>query len=172
MDKKKNLLAIIMIIILTILSITIIFSMIIDKGVKNYKNDNFKLSYDKNWSIESKGDTSLKLVHKSKSLFQVDIIVLDEKYKRSELSTLIDDVLNEIEKDNPNYSLINKTETTICKKGYDAYQYLYETDKEQAMISIGKSNDMIFILTYVADYSCFDILLDSVKEIIWSFQII
>jgi len=172
--KKRNPIKIYIILIaaLIITSIVLISIIVVNKNKINvYDTTAFKVTYDNNWLLNKKNNNSLSLVHRSGSTFNIEITYLQSKYRRTDLSVLIEDILEKIEKDNPNYKLVNKEKGYASNKKYDSYKYLYETTNYQVLIEIGKKNDKIFVITYIAQHVHFDILLDSVKDIIWNFEL-
>lgn len=158
--------------VLVLIASIFIFIIISDPGIRKYENDDFGITYEKNWSVEKKDKSSVTFKHKSNSKYVIKLIDLEGEHRRDELSVIIEDVLVQVEKDNPNYRLVNKEQTTISKNAYEAYRYLYENDDLQSMITICKKNDKVFIINYIAEHVKFDILLDSVEEMTWNFEIL
>ncbi len=169
-DKKiKNRLFII--IGLIIASFVFVLLTVLDDGFRKYDNDIYQITYEKNWKVTQKGRDSI-LTHKSGCKYSVKIIDLEDEYRRSSLSELVDDILEQVEKDNPTYRLVNREEISIGKEAYEAYQFLYETDELQSMITICKRNDRVYVINYLASIDKFDIILDSVKDMNYKFEIL
>ncbi len=163
---------VLIIIILVLLSSLLILFLVADPGVRTFENDNFKIVYETNWKVKENEDNKVRLLHKSGSEYIIDLIDLEGEHRRDELSVIIEDILDQVEKDNPTYRLVNKEETVISKNEYEAYRYLYETDDLQSMITICKKNDKVYIINYNAEHVKFDILLDSVLDMTWNFEIL
>ena len=169
-DKKiKNRLFII--IGLIIASFVFVLLTVLDDGFRKYDNDIYQITYEKNWKVTQKGRDSV-LTHKSGCKYSVKIINLEDEYRRSSLNELVDDILEQVENDNPTYRLVNKEETSMGKGAYEAYQFLYETDDLQSMITICKRNDRVYVINYLASIDKFDIILDSVKDMNYKFEIL
>ena len=60
----------------------------------------------------------------------------------------------------------------MTEKEYDVYQLLYESDSNETLITLIKRNDKMFVIQYTTESKYFDILLDNVKNILWSFEIL
>lgn len=170
-EYKKMRNRLLIIIGLVIVSFVFVLMTVLDDGFRKYDNDIYQITYEKNWKVTEKGKNSV-LTHKSGCKYSVKIIDLEDEYRRSALNELVDDVLKQVEKDNPTYRLVNREETSIGKEAYEAYQFLYETDDFQSMITICKRNDRIYVINYLASIDKFDIILDSVKDMNYKFEIL
>lgn len=168
---KKIKTRLLIVIVLIALSSVFVLLTVLDDGFRRYDNDIYKITYEKNWKVTKKGKDST-LTHKSGCEYVVKVIDLSDEFRRSPLDELIDDILEQVEKDNPNYKLVNKEKTNIGKDAYEAYQFLYETDDFQSMITICKRNDRAYIINYIASIDKFDIILDSVKDMNYKFEIL
>ena len=163
---------VLIIVVLVLISSMIIFFLVSDSGVRKFENDSFKIIYEDNWKVLEKEGNLLTLVHKSGSKYMIRLIDLQGEHRRDDLSIIIEEILSQVEQDNPNYRLVNKEQAIISKNKYDGYHYLYETDELQSMIMICKKNDKVYILNYIAEHVKFDILLDSVLDMTWNFEIL
>jgi mRNA-degrading endonuclease RelE of RelBE toxin-antitoxin system len=160
------------IIIIGLTSILIIYSFSDKSEVKKYKASNYLITYDNSWKIKNKDDTKIVLNHKSNSTVTFEIINLEEQYKYYSTDDLLDELLYNLESQNSSYKLISKEKDYITKYEYEGYKVLYENDNNQAMITIAKKSDKMLLITYEAPSDYFDILLDSVHNMIYDFQIV
>jgi len=167
--KIKNRLLII--IVLVVLSSVFVLLTVLDDGFRKYDNKIYQITYEKNWKVTKSGKDSI-LTHKSGVLYSVKTIDLDETYRMSPLDELVDDILEQVEQDNPTYKLVNKEKTSIGKDAYEAYQFLYETADAQSMITICKRNNRVYVINYYATDDKFDIMLDSIKDMNYKFEIL
>lgn len=169
---KKYKLIIIIALIIVIIGTTLIFTLN-GKNMSMYAFDNnyYDFNYDKTWQIKDKSDLSVLLNNKEKASLNIELINIDDEYKYSDLTDIIDDLLYTINSQNSNYKLISKKEDMVTKLEYSGYKLLYENDESQAMITILKSGDKVVIFNYEALNKYFDILLDSVQNIIYNFAL-
>lgn len=169
---KKYKLVIIIALIIVIIGTTLIFTLN-SKNMSMYAFDNnyYDFNYDKTWQIKDKSDLSVSLNNKDKASLNIELINIDDEYKYSDLTDIIDDLLYTINSQNSNYKLISKKEDRVTKLEYSGYKLLYENDESQAMITILKNGDKIVVFNYEALNKYFDILLDSVQNIIYNFAL-
>ena len=140
--------------------------------IKTYKNDNYALEYDSSWKIKEKNNDSIKFVHNKDSELNIKIVSLEEKYQYSTTDELVDELLYDLGKQNNSYKLLTKEKSLITKYEYDGYKLLYENDESQVLVMMGKKADKVLLATYESTSKYFDILLDSVQNIIYNFQIL
>ncbi len=169
---KKYKLIIIIALIIVIIGTTLIF-ILNGKNIDMYafNNNYYDFNYDKTWQVKDKSDLSVSLNNKDKASLNIELINIDDEYKYSDLSDIIDDLLYTINSQNSDYKLISKKEDKVTKLGYSGYKLLYENDESQAMITILKSGDKVVVFNYEALNKYFDILLDSVQNIIYNFAL-
>lgn len=169
---KKYKLVIIIALIIVIIGTTLIFTLN-SKNMSMYAFDNnyYDFNYDKTWQIKDKSDLSVSLNNKDKASLNIELINIDDEYKYSDLTDIIDDLLYTINSQNSNYKLISKKEDRVTKLEYSGYKLLYENDESQAMITILKNGDKVVVFNYEALNKYFDILLDSVQNIIYNFAL-
>lgn len=142
-------------------------SKLIALGEKNYS-----LKYDNTWKVKEKKDNYVSLNHKSsKSLLKIEVIDLDKEYKYSDIDDLIDEIIYNIGEQNKTYKLISKQKDVFTKYEFKGYKLLYETEIEQVMIMTFKKSDKLIVASYEAKNKYFDILLDSVQNIVYNFNI-
>lgn len=167
---KKYKLIIIIALIIVIIGTTLIFTLN-GKNIDMYafNNNYYDFNYDKTWQVKDKSDLSVSLNNKDKASLNIELINIDDEYKYSDLSDIIDDLLYTINSQNSDYKLISKKEDKVTKLEYSGYKLLYENDESQAMITILKSGDKVVVFNYEALNKYFDILLDSVQNIIYNF---
>lgn len=140
--------------------------------IKEYKNDKYAFKYDTSWKLKEKKDESVKLVHNKDSEINIQIISLKEEYKYLTSDDILDELLFNFEKQNSSYKLLSKEKDLITKHKYDGYKLLYENNENQVLVIMGKKADKVLLVTYEATNKYFDILLDSVQNIIYDFQIL
>ncbi|MBQ7136712.1 MAG: hypothetical protein IJO43_01890 [Bacilli bacterium] len=141
-------------------------------GLKDFTNDNYKFEYDSTWSIKSEEEQKVVLCHENDSKLEIEIVKLEDQYKYSQITELIDELTYDISEQNKKFELLNVKATKITKNKYSGYKLLYENDDSQAMIIVSKLGDKLLLFTYEAKHTYFDILLDSVQNIIYNFEIV
>lgn len=165
------------ILILTALTILLIgsISLIIlnsNSKLKYFKTNNYSLKYDKSWKIKEKKNNYITLSHKSsKSKLKIEIIPLDNEYKYSTIDDLIDEIIYNISNQNKNYNLISKQNDIFTRLEFNGYKLLYETQDKQTMINVFKKSDKLVFISFESNNEYFDILLDSVLNIIYNFNV-
>lgn len=170
--KKYKVSILIAFIILLIISIgLILINLRSNEGLKDIKTSNYSLKYDKTWAIDEEAEDYIVLNHKSSnSKLKIEIIGLNKEYKYSTIDDLIDEIIYNVSNQNPNYKLISNNDDTFTKMEFKGYKLLYELDNEQVMITTFKKNDKLIFISYEATNEYFDILLDSVLNIIYNFN--
>ena len=132
---------------------------------------NYGLKYDNSWKIKEKKDKYVILNHKaSKSLLKIEVIDLDKEYKYNDIYDLIDEIVYNIRKQNKTYKLISKQKDIFTKYEFNGYKLLYETKTEQVMIMTFKKGDKLIVASYEAKNKYFDMVLDSVQNIVYNFN--
>lgn len=132
---------------------------------------NYGLKYDNSWKIKEKKDKYVILNHKaSKSLLKIEVIDLDKEYKYNDIDDLIDEIVYNIRKQNKTYKLISKQKDIFTKYEFNGYKLLYETKTEQVMIMTFKKGDKLIVASYEAKNKYFDMVLDSVQNIVYNFN--
>ena len=148
------------------------FSFFNNKIFVEYIDDElYSFQYDTTWNLKEKKDDKIVLSHDSGSKITIQISKLLDEYKYYSVDEVIDEVIINIQGQNKNYNLISKKSDKITKYGFNGYKLLYENDTEQIMIDIYKKSDKLVIISYEATDDYFDILLDSVHNIIYSLDI-
>lgn len=166
MKKMKYLLLIMVISLLLVFGI----SYSLNGKIKEFKNDDFKLSYDSTWKITDKSK-GLKLSHrKTDSIISIQCKILDNNYMDTKLSDIINDVMYSIESQNGDYKLINRLNSPSDE--YESYSYLYENNDSQSLVNVYKKDNKLIMIYYYAQSEYFDIVLDSVDNILSSIEII
>lgn len=160
------------ILIVGLLILFVVLSLFNPTEIKEYKNDKYAFKYDTSWKIKEKKDESIKLVHNKDSEINIQIVSLEEEYKYSTSDDILDELLFNLEKQNSSYKLLSKEKDLITKYKYDGYKLLYENDESQVLVIMGKKADKVLLVTYEATNKYFDILLDSVQNIVYDFQIL
>ena len=150
----------------------ILFSLIGSKPeAKTYESNYYIVKYDKGWALKQKSKDKLILKHGNEAKINVEIIELNNELKYLSIEDLIDEIIYNIRKQNSSYKLISKEETTISKYEFMGYKLLFENESSQVVTSLYKKGDKIIVFYYEAKNDYFDILLDSVNNIIYHFDI-
>ena len=160
------------ILIVGLLILFVVLSLFNPTEIKEYKNDKYAFKYDTSWKIKEKKDESIKLVHNKDSEINIQIVSLEEEYKYSTSDDILDELLFSLEKQNSSYKLLSKEKDLITKYKYDGYKLLYENEERQVLVIMGKKADKVLLVIYEATNEYFDILLDSVQNIVYEFQLL
>lgn len=170
---KKYKLVIISLILITVIGMVMLLVIISpsnSQSLKEVNTNNYIVKYDNSWKITEKKDNAITIKHKySDGVLNFNIIKLDSNY--STIDDLIDEIIYNIEVQNKNHKLISKQEDTFTKYQFSGYKMLYETEKSQTMVAVYKKSDKLVFISYEAGNDCFDMLLDSVHNIIYNFDI-
>lgn len=153
---------------IVVLLLTSKFSYITEKKVSN---DNYSFTYDSTWSIKYKEKDGVILKHKKGSVLKIVVTDIAEEYKYDNLSSSIDNILFNIEKDNSNIKLMNKEQLKINNN--DSYKVLYENkkDSKSTLLTIIKVSNKLIICDFSSQNKYFYILLDSQNDIINTFKL-
>lgn len=165
--------AIITALIILLIGMTLFWLLPINKRnlIKEIDETNYYLSYDNSWKVNKKSNNLIVLKHSSGSKLTIQISSLTDEYSYATMNELIDELIYNMQKQNPNYKLLSKTQDKLTKDEFDGYKILYENGKEQVMVDIYKKGDKLVLIQYEAKNDYFDILLDSVQSIIYSLNI-
>lgn len=162
-------------ILLTISLLVIIFSFTVfifykkDTKIKSYNNDTYSFIYDDNWKVDVSNQNKIILKNKKDATLKIDIINLDSENQYLSIDELIDNVIYDVEIQNKDYKLVSKKTTKVTVNNYNGYKYLYEYKDSEVMLVITKYSDKLLIISFEASNKNFDILLDSVENIIYHF---
>lgn len=172
--KEYKLTVIVALIVIVIGSIGLILFLNIfnNSSIKHFENNNYSINYDNSWKIKTKKENTITLKHGANSTINIEIIPLEENYKYASITDMLDKLLNDIKKQNPNYKLLSKEEDLITKNKYPGYKMLYEFGKSEVMVVATKESDKLILFTYESPNTYFDILLDSAQNIIYEFKTI
>lgn len=164
---------IILILIIVGFSIFLIYNFISKKDKMNeVSNSNYSFQYDNTWEIVKKDEWETDLVHKkSKSELKIKINQLEDETQYKTIDEIFDSLLYNIQKQNDNYKLIYKEQANITKNELEGYKILFETNENQVAIYLYKQGNRLVMFTYEATYGYFDILIDSVNNIIYNFKL-
>lgn len=159
--------------ILIVGSIIFIFLILNNRktALKELDESNYYLSYDSTWKIDKKAKNTVILKHNSGSKITIQLSTLTDEYSYANMDELIDELVYNIQQQNPNYKLLSKKQDKITKYEFNGYKLLYENSKEQVMVNAYKKSDKLVIIRYEAENDYFDILLDSVQSIIYNLNI-
>lgn len=156
----------IIILLIGILSLTIISLFFKNSPIKKVNDQYYAFVYDNTWKLKEKHKNMILLKHSSGSKIIIQITELSDEYRYSTIDELIDEIIYNIEEQNKGYNLISKQENIITKFKFEGYKLLYENNKEQVMMNLYKKSDKLISIRYEASNDYFDILLDSVHNIV------
>lgn len=169
---KENKLEIITAAVVLVLGLLILVGMLLfQSNIKEYKTDIYTIKYDRSWKRKGKNENTIKLKHKSKSTIYIEVMELTEEQKYLETEDLIDELLYNIGLENKEYNILQREKANITKHSYEGYKLLYENKTHQALVLVAKKSEKVMLFTYEAKHEYFDILLDSVENIIYNFDI-
>ncbi len=173
-NSKKILLIMIILLIFVVIGaiIFITWSQNTNVRINDINKENYSFKYDSTWKIIEENDTEVTLLHKkSKSTFDIQINELEDEMQYKELDEIFDNLLYNIQEQNETYNLLYKENTTITKNNIEGYKILFENDNSQAVVYFYKQGSKLVTFIYEATYEYFDILLDSVNNIIYNFSL-
>ena len=148
------------------------YKLIINKSsIKKIDEKNYSLKYDISWKIDQKEENKLSLKHSEGADIEINITKLSEEVAYLGIDELIDEIMYNISMQNTSYNLIYNGKENFTKDKYTGYKLLYENDDEQVMVNIYKVSDKLVTAKFVAKSDVFDILLDSVTNILYSFNV-
>lgn len=174
LEKNKKILQIIFMIVIISMIEILIFFIVNDKEIRinEVNKEAYSMQYDETWSITKEDELEIELVHKkSSSNLKIKITELEDENEYKMLDELFDSLLYNIQKQNKNYKLLYKEKKQITKNSIEAYKILFETDNTEAIVYFYKQGSKLVTIIYEADYEYFDILLDSVNNIIYNFSV-
>lgn len=167
---KKSIYIALSIIVVGIISVISLNISLSKNKIKTYDNKTYSLKYDKSWSLIAKENGKIVLKHGKEAKLNIEIISLKDETTYLSIDDLIDETVYNIEKQNKSYKLISKKETVVSKDEFKGYKLLYENEDHQVQTTLYKKSDKLIVFNYEADSNYFDILLDSVKNIIYNFN--
>lgn len=173
-EKNKKIILIVFLIIIVIVGISIflIFNNKNKSKINELNNENYSFQYDNTWKIKKQESKEVELSHKkSDSKLNIKIVELQDDDKYKSLDEIFDSFLYNIRKQNEQYKLINKESSNMSKNHINGYKMLFENDNKQVEVSFYKQGNKLVVFSYEADSSYFDILLDSVNNIIYKFNL-
>lgn len=140
--------------------------------IKELTNSVYQTKYDDSWKIKDESDSKIIFQHKkSKSLLTIEIIPLEGTYAYATVEDMVDEILYTIESQNKDYKIISKNEDVFTKNKYSGYKALYEDGNHQVLIMVYKKGEKLIFSSYEATNDYFDILLDSVHNIVYNFDV-
>ena len=153
------------------LSLIIITLFIKNSFVNKVSEAAYAFEYDTTWKLKEKKKDSIVLKHNSGSKITIQIIELSNEYRYATIDELIDALIYNIQKQNSDYKLISKKMNKLTKYEFNGYKLLYENGKEQVMINLYKKSNKLVSIRYEANNDYFDILLDSVHNIVYNLNV-
>ncbi len=169
---KEYKLTLIVAISIMIVAITLAW-VFLGKGIKikTYANDYYRFKYDDTWKITNKKELEIDLDNSNKGNLHIEVIKLKDEEKYNDIDQMIDNLVYQINAQNKDYNLITQSADKITKKEIAGYKLLYENNSNQVLITIYKEDNKLVIFNYESKDKYFDILLDSVQNIIYNFEI-
>lgn len=139
--------------------------------LKEIENDIYTISYDNNWTLKEQNKSYIKLEQDSNTL---EFIVKELTKEDQELSFeyFINNLIEKITLENETYNLIVEKSRKVTKSQYEGYELLYENGKEQTLVVIARKGSNLLLVNYTASNEAFDVLLDSVENIIYEFTLL
>ena len=155
-----------------VLGLIILIGMLLfQSNIKEYKTDTYTIKYDRSWKRKGKNENTIKLKHKSNSTIYIEVMDLKEEQKYLGTEDIIEELLYNIGLENKEYNILQKEKSNITRHSYEGYKLLYENKTHQALVVVAKKSEKVMLFTYEAKHEYFDILLDSVENIIYNFDI-
>lgn len=139
--------------------------------IKEINEKKYSLKYDDTWKIKEKEENRITLKHNSGSEITFEINKLENDYKYLAIEDFIDDLMYSIQLQNENYKLLSSQDYKLTNNQISSYKLLYENGNNQIMVVLYKLNDELVMISYEASKDYFDILLDSVNNMINKFNI-
>ena len=170
---KKYIILILIIVLLVAIGISAYFIFNRNKQKINViDEENYSFEYDNTWKISKKEESEIELIHKkSKSKLSINISELEDELKYKTVEELFDNILFNIQDQNEDYNLIYKEASKITKNNIDGYKILLEGENNQSLVNVYKQGNKVVIIILDSSSENFDILLDSVNNIIYSFNL-
>ena len=135
------------------------------------KTKTYNLTYNSSWKLKSKKDNNIIFTHGKDNKLTIKIIDLNDDIAYKDIKSIIDVVRNQLLEENKGYKLINEKDELLTRNNYQGYKYLFEKDNYNAISAIYKTEDKLIMFNYTASIDYFDILLDSVNDIIYNFSL-
>lgn len=169
---KKNIKKIVILLVILIVALIGLttYAVLNNKDFHDYKSELFSIKYDKYWTEKKSDNLNLSLAHSSGSTVGIQVTVLDDESKNTEISEIVSNFKYSVNK-NEKYNLLSEEPSRITALQFDCYRLLYEKDDRQTLIIIGKKSDRVYTMSFNADSKHFDILLDSAMSAFHSFSL-
>ena len=168
---KITIITALVVLLIGICGLVIFNSFTKNSSIKKVNEDRYAFQYDTTWKLKEKKEDSIVLKHNSGSRVTIQITELADEYRYATIDELIDELIYNIQKQNNNYKLISKKEDKLTKYEFNGYKLLYENEKEQVMVNLYKKSDKLVSIRFEANNDYFDILLDSVHNIVYNLDI-
>lgn len=168
---KIAIISAILVLLIAICCLVLFTSFTKNSSIKEVNGETYAFKYDSTWKLKEKKDDTVILKHNSGSKITIQITELADEYRYSTIDELIDELIYNIQEQNSNYKLLSNKEDKLTKYRFDGYKLLYENNDEQVMVSLYKKSDKLVSIRYEATTDYFDILLDSVHNIIYNLDV-
>ena len=177
MEKNRKVKKIVIVLFIIMIVLIGLFTfLIINKNKKvskiQYQNDIYKCTYDSTWKLKEEKNVITLKNSGTTGEFSIYEKKLEDRYILDKVDYFIENIKVNLQNDNPSYNLIYESNKDVTENGYNGYQLLYEDENKQVLVTILKRNNELIIMQYTADNKYFDILLDNVKNIMWSFKLL
>lgn len=141
--------------------------------IKELATDSYSLEYNRAWKIKEKEENKIVLEHNTGSKVTIQVSELTNEYEYLEIDDFIDEIIYNIQSKNEEYKLLSTTEEELTENKFRGYKLLLENENnnEQTMVSTYKASNKLVTFIYEANNDYFDILLDSVDNIIYNFSV-
>jgi len=173
MKYKKELIILASAIVVSLLAL-IIFMIINNRKITigEFETENYRVTYDSTWTRVLSDPLNLILEHSKGATISFDIYNLEGDFRFMPFLNLVNEIEYAVAIQNEDYQLVARQNTTVTKNNYEGYQFLYETEKDSLLVVVALKGEQILTITYHASMEEFDLLLDSVQEIIYNFELI
>lgn len=161
------------IILVVLLLLFFAFLLFFKKGLKmkEYSNDNYRVTYENSWSIKTKEDNYLVLSHK-KGDITFRIIELEGENLYKDIDGLIESIRFEIESDNKDYKLVSMEKAEITVNCHNGYNLFYKDIDKEVKVSVYKDGNRLVLFSFEAPKEDYDLLLYSANNIIYNFTLL
>lgn len=136
-----------------------------------FENDSLSFDYDSTWKVSKNETNSISLTHKTDSIIDINISILNSNYTNSSIEQVVDEVKYDIKNQKSDYKLLKEEKQNITQNNYESYKMLYENKDNQSLIIVLKKGTTLIVINYISKDKYFDIVLDSYQGILSSLTI-
>ncbi len=173
LDQKKKLFSIISLTFVISIVLLILWILIFKNTsrIRTFKNEYLSFEYDSSWTVSRNNKEVVSLTHSTKSFVDIKISKLATNYLNSDISSIVDEVKYDIEKQDSNYKLLKEEKKDISKNKYNSYKMLYENGDSQSLVIVLRNKEYLYVINYTSNNEYFDILLDSFQTVLGSIEL-